>query len=210
MSTDYLDRIRKELTLSVTALREAVIVVSERVTRKVQVLTLHWRASQLTRDLQQQYRELGRHVVTRLVSGSRSATGTLLGLQPQLEAVLAATVSRVRLLKKDLVQADALVRELAAESLGETLLALQRDLSTRGATIERVVLGTDSPVVGRSVRQLALHPKGWVAAVVRGPVLLAPIDSLVFRAGDMVLFVGLRAELAEVLPALTERQRASA
>ncbi len=210
MSTDYLHRIRKELTLSVTALREGIIAVSERVTRKVQVLTLHWRASQLTRDIQQQYRELGQHVVARLASGSRSATGILLGVQPQLQADLAATMSRVRLLKKDLVQADALVRELAAESLGETLLALQRDLSTRGATLERFVVGADSPMIGRSVQQLALGPMVWVAAVVRGPVLLAPIDSLVIRAGDVVLFLGLRAEVGQVLPALTERQRESA
>lgn len=206
MNTDYFDRIRKEFTLSMTALREGVMAVSERVTRKVQVLTLHWRASQLSRDMQQHYQELGRHVAACSAAKGQPVTGSVADLDKQL----AVMTSRVGLLKKELVQVDSVVRELATESLGETLLSLQRDLSTRAATLERLVVGTDSPVVGCSLRQLALGPAVWVVAIIRGPALLTPIDQLVIRAGDVVLMLGQRTDLAKVLAAWQERHRESA
>ncbi len=210
MSTDYFHRIRKELTLSGTVLQEGLMAVAERVTRKVQLLTMHWRASQLTRDVQQLYRDLGREVTTRLAAGSRPAAGFLGGIQPQLDAHLVASTSRLGLLKKQLAKVEAVVRELASESLGETLLTLQRDLSTRTATMERIVVGPDSPIIGRMIRQLALDSSVWIAAVIRGPVLLAPIETLVLRAGDIVLVMGLQTDLGKILPVWLERHRESA
>ena len=42
MTAEFLQRIRKEFTLTLTGLRETVLAISERVNRKVQVLKLHW------------------------------------------------------------------------------------------------------------------------------------------------------------------------
>jgi len=205
MTTELWDRIRKEFTLSLTGLREVVLSVSERVSRKVQLLNLHWRAAQLNRDIQGQYQGLGR----KLAEGNPRHREVVRGDLPAAESnglgdMVAGVAAEVAALKKEVLLVDAVAQELEAESLGEALLTMQRDLASRGAALERLVLASGSSLIGCSIRKAGLGPNVWVMGVVRGPALLAPLETLVFRVGDIVFLGGVRSELAKVIPTLVE------
>ncbi len=208
MATEFLRRIRKEIKINLEALHEIVIAVSERVNRKVQILKLHWQASAVFQHLESIHEDLGASLCSLFAQN-----GDLRGRESErhaIEARLVEAASRVRVLKKELAQIDALVRELEVDTLREDLLKIQQDLSTRSATIERVLVTEGSAVIGRSISQCELSPATRVIAVFRGPTLLAAEENLVFRAGDIVVLLGPGAELKKVLPRFVERQRATA
>lgn len=206
MTAELLSRLRKELTINLAVLRETVLAISERVNRKVQLLKLHWQASYISHTIDSNHRSLGAQLFP-----LASAGGDLKQHEPALHrqeaaGLLAAATSQVRLLKKELGQVDALVRELEVEAMREDLLKIQQDLSTRSATIERVHVAQGSRAMGRSISQLGLSPTTRVATVLRGPALVPPTETLVFRSGDLVVLVGPRVEVRRLLPCFVEQQ----
>lgn len=208
MTADFLQRIRKEISVTQDAVREIIIGLSERVNRKVQTLKLHWRAASLSDQRQSVLQELGAYLATLLAQAS--------GLPERdserhgAEARLVEAASRVRVLKKDSMQIDALVRELEADTLREDLLRIQQDLTVRAATFERILVAQGSSVLGQPVSHLSLPPATRVVAVCRGPAFLAVDQHLVLRAGDIVILVGPRTELKTVVSQFIEPQRVSA
>ncbi len=208
MTTEFLQRIRKEFSLTLTGLHETVLAVSERVNRKVQTLKLHWQASAVFDQLESIQQETGDFLARQL---ARDETPSAQPPDPaEIEARLSEAAAKTRLLKNELQQIDALARALEADSLRDDLLKIQRDLSTRTAAIERIVVTAGAAACGRTVAQLGLSQAVRVAAVLRGPILLTTIETLTLRAGDIVLLVGPREELKQALPAFLEKQRALA
>jgi len=72
-------------------------------------------------------------------------------------------------------------------TLGEmvTLLKLRRE----NLEVEEVLLEEGSPVVGKSLGELALPPQTLVATVLRDRHILVPRGDLVLQAGDKILFL---------------------
>jgi K+/H+ antiporter YhaU regulatory subunit KhtT len=208
MTTEFLHRIRKELTITLTGLHEVVIAVSERVNRKVQILTLHWQASAADRQIDAIHQKIGEQIIA-LFAHEGSAPAR----EPQrheIERLLAEATARIRVLKNDLGQVEALMRELEAETLRETLLKLQHDLFTRAVSLERVVVGHGAAASGRSATQLGLAASTHVVALLRGATLLTQPETIVFRPGDIVILIGRREDLQTDLLTFTQRQRALA
>jgi hypothetical protein len=209
MSTEFLDRIRREITITVTGARETVLAISDRVNRKVQALKLHWQAAAIVRQVAASHQEVGAAMSDALASavegqGPRTSRGE------QVQAKLEEVAGRVRLLKKDLAHVDALIREIEGEALLEDLLSFQRDLLFRATSIQRVTLTQGAAVIGQSVGQIALSPSTRVIAVFRGPALLVPREEGGLRVGDIVILLGLRGEIQKDLAAFTEPQQATA
>jgi K+/H+ antiporter YhaU regulatory subunit KhtT len=208
MTTEFFRRIRKEFTLTARGIHETVLAVAERVNRKVQVLKLHWQAASLCDQIEALHQSLGVALCDLLARQTDPRTPDI-GREP-LEAHLAEIASRIRLLKKELLQVDPQVRQIESEALREDLLNLERDLFLRSATIERLQVVPGAPACGLSVGQLGLPPAVRVVALLRGPAILLSFDSTVFRTGDTVILLGRRDELKSVLPLFLERKRATA
>ncbi|MGH7250814.1 MAG: TrkA C-terminal domain-containing protein [Nitrospiraceae bacterium] len=208
MTTEFLQRIRKEVSVTQDAVREIVIGLSERVNRKVQTLKLHWRAASLSDQRESALQELGAYLASLLVqtSGLPERDSERLGA----EARVVEAASLVRGLKKESMEIDALVRELEADALREDLLRIQQDLTVRAATLERISVPQGSSVLGQPVSHLSLPPATRVVAVCRGPAFLAVDQHLVLRAGDIVILVGPRTELKTAVSQFIEPQRVSA
>mgnify|MGYP000313990756 CR=1 FL=1 len=81
------------------------------------------------------------------------------------------------------ILASLVEEEVGLEEL-VTLLKLQRG----NVAVEEVLLRGDSPLVGKSLQELALPPQFMVASVLREGDILVPRGDLVLRAGDKVLF----------------------
>ena len=208
MTAEFLRRIRKEFTLTARGLHETVLAISERVNRKVQILKLHWQAASLCDEIERLQQQLGAELCTVLATHDvGQAHAALPGVTEQR---VAETASRVRLLKKELLQVDPRVRQIESEALREDLLNLERDLFLRSATIERLRVVQGAPAIGCAIGQLGLPSSVRVVAVLRGPSLLLSFDAIIFRPGDTVILLGLRDELKTVLPIFLERKRVTA
>lgn len=208
MTAEFLQRIRKEFSLTLTGFHETLLAISERVNRKVHILKLHWQASAIFHQIESIQQEAGDFLSKHLAQGN--ARSTQPPNRPEIDARLSAAAARTRLLKNELQQVDALVRELEADTLRDDLLKVQRDLFTRAAMLERIVVTAGSAACGRTAAQLGLSQDVRVAAILRGPTLVTTIETLPFHAGDIVLLVGPREDLKQALPSFLEKQRASA
>jgi Trk K+ transport system NAD-binding subunit len=115
-----------------------------------------------------------------------------------LERSLNRATDRIHHLKQTLVEIDAQIRELKLETIHQDLLTLQRDLSSRAAAIERIPVAHGSPAVGKSVLDLSWPSTVRLVTVFRGPFLIPPTETFVFRPDDVVIVIGLRADLDHV------------
>ena len=197
MSFELLGRIQQELSITGSAIYETVLALSERANRKVQVLRLHNHASNLLSQIEQGHGDLGRHIVA--LSAKRSPlTQESSPSSNQLGHVLGQAGDRIQQLKQTLLNVDSQIRELKLETIHHELLTLQQDLSLRTAAIERLTIVRGSPVIGKRLAEVALPPSVRLVTILRGPFLVSPDDTLVLRADDILIMVGLQVDLALV------------
>jgi hypothetical protein len=195
MSLEFFGRLQKELSLTGSAVYESVVAVAERVNRKVHVLRLHGQAASLLTQIETVQGELGQQLAAAFARTAPSRAG----LSPSdIERTVNQATDRVHLLKQTLVQVDAQIRALKLEAIQGDLLTLQRDLSLRAAAIERLPVSDRSTVVGKQVSDMAWPATVRLVTVFRGPFLIPPTDGFIFRADDIVIAIGLRADLDHI------------
>jgi hypothetical protein len=194
MSLELLGRVHKELSITGSALYEAILAISERVNRKVQIIRLHWQASMLLERMDRISGELGQQIVDQ-VSRRVLVRRHLDPSSGPLETTMETAAARVHELKQSLIHVDAHIRELKLEAIHHDLLHLQRDLSLRSAGIERITISRRAPAVGQPLSVLPRVHNVHIATILRGPFLLFPDDDLICRPDDIVVLIGLQSEL---------------
>jgi hypothetical protein len=197
MSLELLGRIQQELSITGSAIYETVMAMAERANRKVQVLKLHNQASTIINQIEQLHGDLGRQIAT-FCAKRPLDSGVLSPPSNQLGHALGEASSRVQQLKQALFSVDSLIRELKLETIHQELLSLQQDLSLRAAAIERLTIARGSPFIGRPLSELTLPSSIRLVTVLRGPFLIPPDTSLVLRADDILVLIGLQVDLEQV------------
>lgn len=203
MSLELLGRIQQELSITGSAIYETVLAFAERVNRKVQVLRLHSQASSLLSQIEQVHAELGRQIAALCAKRPPFSHESTLP-SDQLERLLGQAGNRIQQLKRTLSSVDNQIRELKVETVHHELLTLQQDLSLRAAAIERLPIVQGAPVIGRTLAEVALPASVRLVTVLRGPFLLPPDDALVLRVDDILVLIGLQADLAQVASEFTK------
>lgn len=207
MSLELLTRIQQELSITGSAVHETVLAIAERVNRKVQVLRLHSQAAQLLRQIEQVHSELGCQIAT--LSSQRIPFSPTSTVPPgQLEQLLSQAGNRIQQLKHLLSTVDSQIRELRLETIHHELLTLQQDLSLRGAAIERFPVIQGSPVIGKTLAEMALPASVRLVTIIRGPFLVPPDEALALRIDDVVVMIGTQADLALVASWFTQAPNA--
>ncbi len=207
MSLELLGRIQQELSITGSALYETVIAVAERVNRKVQVLRLHSQASSLLSQIEQVHSEVGRQIA--VICAKRppfSHESTI--PSDHMERLLGQAVDRIQQLKRTLHNVDSQIRELKLETIHHELLTLQQDLSLRAAAIERFPVVQGSPAIGKTLAEVTLPGSIRLVTVLRGPFLVPPDGDLALRVDDVLVMIGLQADLAEVASEFTQARSA--
>jgi K+/H+ antiporter YhaU regulatory subunit KhtT len=207
MSLELLGRIQQELSITGSAIYETILALAERANRKVQVLRLHNQASSLLSQIEQAHGELGRQIAALCAKRPPFSHESTLP-SDQLERFLGQAGDRVQQLKRTLLSVDSNIRELKLETIHHELLTLQQDLSLRAAAIERFPVVQGSPVIGRTLAEVALPASVRLVTVFRGPFLVPPDDALVLRVGDTLVMIGLQAGLAQVVSEFTQARNA--
>ncbi len=197
MSLELLGRIQQELSITGSAIYETVMALAERTNRKVQVLRLHSQASTLINQIEQVHGDLGRQIAT-LCAKRPLESGLSLPPSDELDHALGQASGRVQQLKQTLFTVDSQIRELKLETIHQDLLTLQQDLSLRAAAIERVTIVRGSPFIGRALAEVTLPSSIRLVTVLRGPFLIPPDTGLVLRADDILVIIGLQADLEQV------------
>jgi hypothetical protein len=197
MSLELLGRIQQELSITGSAIYETVMALAERTNRKVQVLRLHSQASALIHQIEQVHGDLGRQIAT-LCAKRPLESGLSLPPSDELDHALGQASGRVQQLKQTLFTVDSQIRELKLETIHQELLTLQQDLSLRAAAIERVTIVRGSPLIGRALAEVTLPASIRLVTVLRGPFLIPPDTGLVLRADDILVIIGLQADLEQV------------
>lgn len=202
MSLELLGRIQQELSITGSAIYETIIAIAERTNRKVQVLRLHNQATTLLSQIEQTHGELGRQIADHC---SRRPPFSYESTLPsdRLKGILGQACDRVQHLKRTLLNVDTHIHNLKLETIHHELLTLQQDLSLRAAAIERLPIVQGSPVIGKTLADVTLPASVRLVTVLRGPFLLPPDDRLVFRVGDVLMFIGLQTDLAQVVSEFT-------
>ncbi len=213
MTLAFISRIRKELSLTGQALYETILAISERVNRKVQILQLHWQSTTLTHRLEDVYRSVGTQVCQVLSAAPPAASHRS---PPALNSLdfsrrLSVAAESAAHLKQTILQVDSLIRELKLEAVHDNLVKFQQDLAVRSAAFERVVVAQGAPAIGRTLADLHLPMTTRIITVFRGPFLVPPAESLVFRADDVVVMLGLQEDITRLLPSFhTHRSKHTA
>lgn len=207
MAIELLGRIQQELSITGNAIYETVLAVAERVNRKVQVLRLHNQAASLLNQIEQVHSQLGRQVAALCAKRPPFSHESTLPSE-QLDRLLIQAGDRVRQLKHLLAAVDNQISELKLETIHHELLTLQQDLSLRAAAIERFLVGQGSPVIGKTLTEMALPASVRVVTILRGPFLVTPADTFMFRVDDVVVMIGPQADLAKVASWFTQARHA--
>jgi hypothetical protein len=207
MSLELIGRIQQELSISGSAIYETVLALAERANRKAEVVRLHSQASSLLSQIEQVHGELGRQIATLCAKRPPFSHESTLP-SDQLERVLGQAGDRVQQLKRTLISVDNHIHELKLETIHHELLTLQQDLSLRSAAIERFPIVEGSPVIGRTLARVTLPMSVRLVTVLRGPFLVPPDDALVLRVDDVLVLIGLQADLAQVASEFTQARNA--
>ncbi|HNA27640.1 MAG TPA: TrkA C-terminal domain-containing protein [Nitrospira sp.] len=200
LSFELLARIRKELSLTGSALYETIVAIAERVNRKVHVLRLHGQATTILHQIH----TIHQHVGQRIATAASAPAGGFHAQSPSdpgpLEDIVRVAAERIKGQRAALQLVERQIRELKIELAHEDLLTMQRELGLRDAAIERVVVVRGAPVIGHPIGEFDLPPTTHIAAVFRGPFLLPLSDAMTLRPDDIVILVGLRHDLTHWLP----------
>ena len=198
MAFELIDRVHKELSITGHAFYETILSISELVNRKVQIIRLHWQASTLLQQIDDVTAKVGQQIVAQVSDRLRdqSHPDSVVGV---IDQTLANAISRVQTLKQVLISVDAEIRELKIETVHRDLLSLQRDLALRSGGIERLTVVRGAAAAGQPLSALPQCSSASVAAVLRGPFLLAPTSDLLFRPGDIVVLIGAQTELDQLI-----------
>ena len=203
MSLELLGRIQQELSITGSAIYETVLALAERANRKVQVLRLHSQASNLLAQIELGHGDIGRQIAALCAKRppfSHESTPS----SDQLEGFFGQAGDRVQQMKQTLLSVDSQIRELKLETIHHELLTLQQDLSLRAAAIERFSLVQGSPIIGRTLVEVTLPPSVRLVTILRGPFLVPPDNTLALRVDDVLVMIGLKADLERVGSELTQ------
>ncbi len=202
MSLELLGRIQQELSITGSAIYETILALAERANRKTQVLRLHSQASNLLNQIEQGNADLGRHIAA-LCARRPPFSHESIPSSDQADGVFDLVGDRIQHLKQTLLHVDSQIRELKLETIHHELLTLQQDLSLRAAAIERFPIVQGSSVIGRTIGSVAFPSSARIVTILRGPFLIPPDNALVLRADDVLVMIGLQADLAQIASELT-------
>ena len=198
MTFELLGRVHKELSITGHAFYETILSISELVNRKVQIIRLHWQASTLLQQIDDVTAKVGQQITAQVSDRLlyQNHPDSIIGV---IDQMLADAISRVQELKQSLIGVDAKIRELKVETVHQDLLSLQRDLALRSGGMERLTVVRGAAAAGQPLSALPRYSSAYVATVLRGPFLLAPTDDLLFRPGDIVVLIGSKIELNQLV-----------
>ncbi len=185
----------RALSISLAGLREALMTVAERVTRRIQVTKLRFQADDTEARLRQAYESLGQCLYTTHTAQTPETLKVIDEALPVCESIRAEhrTLQAIR---------DRLASQYSDEALTIPLIRLHEDLQAGGGTLERVTIPPGIQADGQRLADLTLPESVGIVLIRRGESLQIPHAETVLQAGDQVTLVGRRSAMPAALQSL--------
>jgi hypothetical protein len=184
---------QRALFLGLDGVREALVVVAERLALRVQVGKLQLQVDAAEGRLRQAYESLGEHLFTCRQEPSQ------VDPPPESTLPLSERIRTEHLLVQDL--RDRLA-SLSDETLLLPLSRLQEDLRQGGGSVERLTISPGALADGKRLGELSLPQTVRLVALRRGETLIIPSGDLVLQAGDDITLLGVRSAIPLALKIL--------
>jgi K+/H+ antiporter YhaU regulatory subunit KhtT len=185
----------RALSITLEGLKEALMSVAERVTRRIQVAKLQYQADDTEARLRQAYESLGQCLYTTHTAQTPETVKVIDAALPVCESIRAEqrTLQAIR---------DRLASQYDEDVLAVPLIRLHEDLQAGGSTVERVTIAPGVRADGRRLADLTLPESVGIVLIRRGDSLLFPLAETVLKAGDQVTLVGRRSAIPAALQSL--------
>jgi K+/H+ antiporter YhaU regulatory subunit KhtT len=187
----------RALSISLAGLKEALMTVAERVTRRIQVTKLRFQADDTEARLRQAYESLGQCLYTTYTAQTPETLKVIDAALPVCESIRAEhrTLQAIQ---------DRLASQYQYYDEAPTipLIRLHEDLQAGGGTVERVTIAPGIQADGRRLADLTLPESVGIVLIRRGESLQIPQAETVLKAGDQVTLVGRRSAMPAALQTL--------
>jgi K+/H+ antiporter YhaU regulatory subunit KhtT len=126
------------------------------------------------------------------------------GKEARIESETKANVRRLRSLEADLArteeQMDELRKDFEKERIDRSSLqGLRSDLEAGGGTIVQAVLGEESPLIGKRLKDITLPEDTLLGTIVRDDEIVIPDGQTLLRAGDKITLLGKAEDVEKAL-----------
>ncbi len=190
MTFDFLARLQQELRLTLATAEETILAVAERVNRRIQLLRLHWNASQIQEEITEVHRDLGQALTTWLPATPSGQGRSPFTEPPEAAAIVGRASGQLHALKEQLLKTEARIQAIQSETVRDDLQQFLRDLESRGYGLRYVSVPNHGPLADGRLQGIMAVPEIYVVGVIRGPLVLKPDPHHLLRPGELLLLMG--------------------
>jgi K+/H+ antiporter YhaU regulatory subunit KhtT len=134
------------------------------------------------------------------------------GREADIESATKANLRRLQSLETDLArteeQMDELRKDFEKERIDkDDLRGLRADLETGGGTIVQAVLGEESSMVGKRLKEIRLPEDTLLGTIVRDDRVIIPDGQTQLQAGDKVTLLGKADDVEKVVEQMNAKEQ---
>ena len=178
---------------SVEASREIFTVISERAADVTELAKLKIELTSLPKQLEEEYKQLGKAVVAAYREGMMSAS----------DAPFLDQFHRIEKLAERLRTKQNEYEGLKKKHSSDYVVnKLSEDLSAANAVIDQVMVTKTSEVVGKVLKDISLPKEALISAIKREEEVIIPDGRTLLKEGDQVIIIGKKEDVDIVVKML--------
>lgn len=183
-----LNRIYKELTITLEGLKKGILEIAITTSESTQVAKLLFRIYELEKRLERLYIDIGK-----LVYELRHLPVNELIENKDIIDYL----DNIKILQQDIIMVEKEINLLREETIKSKLDELKQYMRRGGFTIDELVVSKNSEVIGKKIRELRLPPGLIIISLIRHDLLIIPHEDMQIDEGDRIFILGSRDRIKE-------------
>ena len=183
-----LNRIYKELTITLEGLKKGILEIAITTSESTQVAKLLFRIYELEKRLERLYIDIGklvyelRHLPVNEIIENKD---------------IIDYIDKIKILQQDITKVEKEINLLREETIKSKLDELKQYMRRGGFTIDDLVPSKNSEVIGKKIRELRLPPGLIIISLIRHDLLIIPHEDMQIDEGDRLFILGLRDRIKE-------------
>jgi len=178
----------------INGLEQAIEVSSEKGTKYSHLIRLKWDCRTIHKKIHHQMEELGSKIYE-------------LHPNPDEQKVKNETseyINEINRLEKELKKKEDEIEELKSGIEQKNVRGLKKDLEMGDGTIEQIVVGEKSSLVGKTLSEIELPGEVLIGSVVRQEKVIIPDGETEINTGDRLTVLGKKDEVEKVIRQLNK------
>ena len=177
------------------SLEQAIEITSEKGTKYSQLIKLKWDCRTIHKRIHNQMAVLGEKIFE-------------LQSNPEGEIIknqTAEQIKQITILEKELKQKEEEIQELNSGIEQKFVRGFKKDLEMGDGTIEQIVIGEKSTLVGKKLSEIKLPGEVLIGSVVRNQEVIIPDGETELKIADRLTVLGKKIEVEKVVEKLNKK-----